>query len=147
MTTCELCFDSCLESEARMLEALGRLLDESGVTGRERHRFMLVVSEAFNNALIHGNKGRPEAQIRLIIGINQRRLTADIIDQGIGGPVGLKRPPLASPMAENGRGLTIMHQCASSLAFDRTADGGLRVSIRVDRPTKQETRTAHSRRL
>ena len=135
----EFCFPSCLESEAVMLEALSRLLDDNAVVGKERHRFLLAVSEAFNNALVHGNKGRPEAQIRVIIEINRLDLTADITDQGTGGPAVLEPSAAVSPLAENGRGLTIMRHCASSLAFGQADDGGLKVSIRVDRPGKLET--------
>lgn len=133
MASYQLKYPSVVESEGHMLEAVERLLSDNGVSEQEFHDFLLVVSEGFTNALIHGNCNRPDKEIRLNICINADSLSADIIDQGKGGleKIRDKHPP--SLLSEGGRGIDVMQHYATSVKFGVTSEGGLKVAIELDR--------------
>ena len=133
MALYELKYPSVPESEGVMLEAVKCLLSDNGVSGRELYNFLLVVSEGFTNALLHGNRNQPEKEIRVNIGININTLFADIFDQGQGGLEKIKNKCPSNLLSEGGRGINIMRYYATSVEFGETSDGGLKVTIKLDR--------------
>jgi len=139
MATYEYSYPSVLESEERMLDDLQTLLDENSVVGRIKNHFMVVVSEAFTNALVHANNLNPERRIKVVISINKTRLSADIHDQGRDGLEGIssKKPPTSE--SESGRGVNIIRHYADSVSFIQTRGGGLKVSITIDREDEKIT--------
>lgn len=92
---------------------------------------MLAISEAFTNAMIHGNKLSPEKMIEVAITVNDDYIIADITDEG----EGFKRKPSpeypSDPMAEGGRGVGLMKSIADEVRFSSGGNGrGVRVSLR-----------------
>lgn len=53
-------YPSVLASEEKLILELEELLQSLGVSARICQRFLLVVSEAFTNAVIHGNGQNPQ---------------------------------------------------------------------------------------
>ena len=125
-------YQSVSESEGLMLDDVTRILAEHGIEGELRQGFILTVSEAFTNALTHGNDYDPDKLIKISICLNRNSLTADIIDEGQGGleKVSEKSPP--SLLSEHGRGVDLMRHYSSSVRFSSTAGGGLQVTVVFD---------------
>ncbi len=131
-------YPSVTESEEKMLDDVLRILEEHSVPDELLNRFVLAVSEAFTNALVHGNGRRSDKTIVLKLQINGDALVADIIDQGQGGLERIKRRQPPSMLSENGRGVDLMEYYASELKFAETDSGGLQVSLRFDRIRKRQ---------
>jgi anti-sigma regulatory factor (Ser/Thr protein kinase) len=93
---------------------------------------LLVLSEAVNNAVIHGNQGDPRRQVRVCLRINDGKLTADITDEGRNGLERIKARRRPTAMSEHGRGVDLMTHYAGNIEFVETDDGGLRVTLRFD---------------
>jgi serine/threonine-protein kinase RsbW len=133
MPVYRLTYPSVVASEESMLEAVKKMLTDNDVASSQCHSFLLTVSEAFTNALIHGNKYSPDKKIQIIIEINSQRLSADIIDQGEGGVAGVELMEMPDCHAEGGRGIAIIRHYASSLDLIPLEGGGLKVSISLER--------------
>lgn len=135
-----LIFPSVLESEELMAAKVERLLDDRNVEKYTKQKFLLSLSEAFTNALIHGNELDSKKQINVRLEINDNRITADIIDQGKGGLEKIKHRNHPSPMSESGRGVDIIkHYCTSS-EFVETSTGALKVTLVMDRMKEKITK-------
>lgn len=138
MPTYEFAYSSTVASEEKMLDDLAAVLQANSTPEDLRNRFMLAVSEAFINALVHGNERNPRKTIKLLISVNDRLLTADIIDEGQAGLARIKRRRSASVLSEAGRGVDLMRHCASAVRFTETESGGLKVSLRFDQTKENE---------
>ena len=125
-------YQSVSESEEKMLDDVVGILTEHNIDGELRQAFILTVSEAFTNALTHGNDYDPDKFIKISIYINHNSLTADIIDEGRGGlkKVFEKSPPTL--LSEHGRGVDLMRHYSSAVRFQMTPDGGLQVTVAFD---------------
>ena len=99
----------------------------------ERRHFFLVVSEAVTNAFLHGNKQNSSKMIDVIIWINNKRLRADIIDQGQGGLIKVDDKKDATSHSESGRGVDLMKHFCREARFEETSTGGLKVTLVVER--------------
>ncbi len=121
-----------------MLDEVATILQANGISEHRQNSFMLAVSEAFSNALIHGNERNPLKTIKLVLFINNDLLTADIIDEGRGGLAKITRRPPPTALSEGGRGVDLMRHYASAVRFSETDDGGLKVSLRFDQMEKNE---------
>ncbi len=132
MATLKLKYKSIPESENQMLDAVLEFVVDNQVNDNTRHKFMLCISEAFTNALTHGNNFNPEKDININIVINEWVITADIIDEGKGGldNIKCKNPP--NLMSENGRGVDLMRHFCTSVDFQQTSLGGLKVSFKFE---------------
>ena len=129
----EFIYSSVTESETKMLESLYELLHEQNVSERDQYCFILSVSEAFTNALIHGNHRDPSKKIMLRIVVNEEELFADIVDQGAGGLSRIDIKKEVDLLSEGGRGIGLINHYASDVDFSETTKGGLKVAIRYER--------------
>ena len=129
----ELEYPSVMSSEAKMSQHLEETLSANHVNDEERRGFVLAVSEAFTNALIHGNKLDVSKIIKITLHINESTLRADIIDQGQNGLAKVKGPRRTDLLADGGRGIGLIEHFATDAQFEQTGDGGLKVSIMVER--------------
>lgn len=122
-------YQSVSESEEKMLDDVTGILAAHNIEGELRQAFILTVSEAFTNALTHGNNYDTDKLIKISIYINHNSLTADIIDEGKGGlkKVFEKSPPTL--LSEHGRGVDLMRYYSSAVRFRKTSIGGLRVTV------------------
>ena len=133
MTRHEFTYSSQISAEERMLDDLDQVCRKANLPEDQSYYFKLVVSEAFCNAIVHGNRLDPKKQVQLILTLNELEIAADIIDQGRGGLRRLSQRPKASKLADHGRGVDLMHHFADVVDFGETPDGYLIVSIRLKR--------------
>lgn len=130
MARYEFTYPSLLDSEGAMLRDLVSVLTKHGIEALTRHSVMVVVCEAFNNALLHGNQLDPHKQIKMVVAVNGKELSADIIDEGSGGLQRISRRKPGGKWAESGRGIGIIGHYAKSVRFEETEKGGLKVTMK-----------------
>lgn len=80
---------------------------------------LLVLTEAVNNAILHGNCANPNKYVNLYINIHSNQLQFIIIDEGCGfNPRNLSDPTQAARRTEpNGRGVFLMQKLADEIQF------------------------------
>jgi len=126
-------FPSELTAEIRLHRELMRLLDQYDIDGDTVRILLLVMSEAFCNAVVHGNRLDPSLKVKVRVSINDDSLIADIEDQGFGASAVRGGRREAGLYDEGGRGIRLMEYFASSVDFDKTESGGTIVRLRLDR--------------
>ena len=137
MPSLEYNYPSLIESEEKMLDDVIEFLAVHEIDRDLQDRFLLAVSEAFTNALIHGNKYNPRKLIKVTLTVNEDFINADIADEGRGGVESIKGRRPSSSFSEGGRGVDLIEHCAHDVKFSETENGGLRVSLRFDRFKKK----------
>ncbi len=125
----EFVYKSLSENENKMLNDVEKFLDDNKISGELKNRFMLCVSEAFTNALIHGNKLDSNKKIIVIYTLNQSTLSADIIDEGIGGVEKINKRKHPELLSEGGRGVELIKHYSSSFEISENEEGGLLLKI------------------
>jgi len=117
-----------------MYRDIKKLLLDNNIHPRLSFHIILALSEAFSNALIHGNKLNPDRAILINMTINNDEITADIIDEGCGDPKRSGDQINCDLWRENGRGLMLMETLSSNITYCRNdSTGGLQVSMRFDK--------------
>ncbi|MCX6834708.1 MAG: ATP-binding protein [candidate division Zixibacteria bacterium] len=112
-----------------MLNDLSRCLNEDGIHGDLQQAINVAVSEAFTNAVVHGNRGDKTKLVILRLEVNDREITADIVDQGMGGLKQIESRRPSGQLDEGGRGVDLIRHFADWCQFKETDDGGLQVTI------------------
>lgn len=135
----ELEYPSVVESEAKLVQRLDEALSANNVPEDERRAFSLAISEAFTNALVHGNELDAEKTIKICLDINKYELRADIIDQGQNGLEKVNQPRQADLLADGGRGIGLIEHYVTDVQFEQTREGGLKVSIVLERKLLTES--------
>jgi len=122
-------YPSTGESHDLMLDDLFRSLNECKIDGSLQHAISVAVSEAFTNAVVHGNCEDSTKLVILRLEVNDQGITADIVDRGMGGlkQIDSRRP--SGQLDEGGRGVDLIRHYADSCQFKETDDGGLQVTI------------------
>lgn len=138
MVSAEFTYPSVVESVETMLDDLDEILNRENVFDHARHGFMVAVSEAFSNALLHANRLDRYKTISVRISVNNSNLIADIEDEGTDGLEKIlgRCPP--TDQSENGRGVDIIKHYADQVEFAKTECGGLKVTIRIERKKREE---------
>lgn len=97
------------------------------------HKLMVSLTEAVNNAIIHGNKSDPERRVRITCEILPGWLLIMVDDEGRG----FKPEKIGNPLAkenvlrESGRGIFLMRTLMDKVEFD-FGRGGTQVRLWLD---------------
>jgi serine/threonine-protein kinase RsbW len=134
-------YASVFASTETFLDDLSAFLSEQKLSQRERHHIMMAASEAFTNAVVHGNQCDPAKTVTVYVDINQGLLSADIVDQGHRGLDSVQARSAPDRLSESGRGIDLMRHYADHLEFSTAESGGLMVSIHFDLSNDRETTT------
>ncbi len=126
-------YPSVIESETVMFCDLGEFLNEQGVTGDQAQDIKLCVSEAFNNAVIHGNRLDATKHVRLLLSANMSDIVADIIDEGENALVNIEQRKEPNSFDEGGRGINLIYERADGVFLSIVADGGLSLRLTFSR--------------
>lgn len=118
-----------------VVDDVKRVLDMAGVSQKEMYPFVLAVSEAVTNAVIHGNRRDPDKKVHVTVTVNEKLLSADIIDEGQGGLDRIRERKPSTPKDEGGRGIDLIEHYATSVGYVQIPAGGLKVEIRIERKT------------
>lgn len=124
-----------------MFRDLECALAECHIGERLANKIKLCVSEAFSNALVHGNELDPAKRVYLRISANNERFRADISDEGKEGlHKALSRKP-ARDLDEGGRGIDLMQGAATDVTITTQENGGLQVSLTFEFKLYQDETT------
>ena len=127
-------YSSVLESENKMFDDVRTFLIEQKLTPRLINDIMLSVSEAFTNALLHGNQSDPDKYILISITANNNEITADITDEGRGDMEHRGDQKEVDLWQEGGRGTMLIKKMTSEVTFGKSAEtGGMQVSMKFNR--------------
>lgn len=126
-------YPSEVESEALMFSDLKRMLSDNEVTALLGRNFILCISEAFSNALVHGNRLDKSKAITIHLEVNPDQLYADIEDEGKGGLERIRDRGTPTDSDEGGRGIDLIRRYADTVEIDSTPTGGLRIQMHFAR--------------
>ena len=135
----------------RFYEVAGTFLRRLNIGEDDRFRLLLCISEAFTNAVVHGNHLEEGKQVRVTFIWDAKTLEIVIEDQGEACPedFDLQQATLApGPEAIAGRGIGLIKNYANDLKITAKPEGGLRVRIewRLDQERQIEPTQAESPR-
>jgi len=99
-----------------------QLLDET-----RWYNILVAVTEAVNNAIIHGNKQNPEKQVTLSVAKNGDDLIISVLDEGAGFDIESLRDPREPEnlLRDGGRGVFLIHSLTKSYNYMKTPTGSL----------------------
>ena len=89
------------------------------------HKVMVALTEAVNNAIVHGNGANPSKKVRVLCDITPEALHLRVLDQGTGFDPGSVDSPLKEEnlLRESGRGIFLMRTLMDRVTFSRHPDG------------------------
>jgi len=89
------------------------------VNGEIYGNILISITEAVNNAIIHGNKNDESKQVRIQLKKSNDRLSFHISDEGRGfDPKSIPDPTSPENILKcGGRGVFLMHELSDSLSF------------------------------
>jgi len=125
-------YESRPENLDVMYRDLEPVFERHGVDEAVSRQFLVMLSEAVTNAIIHAHKGNVSKIIGLMVEINDGEIVAEVADEGPGLDSVLPEnlDPVGLPDAECGRGLGIIRRLSDEVTFTRSAQGGAVVRIR-----------------
>lgn len=91
----------------------------------QMHKLMVSLTEAVNNAIIHGNKSVPEKSVSVTCTVEKGGLSIRVRDQGGGFQPETVENPLKDEnlLRESGRGIFLMRMLMDKVEFGKTEDG------------------------
>lgn len=126
----KLVLDSKFEEMERLEPFIDELKEWARFNNEDSSRIMLTLSEAVNNAIVHGNQEDPEKKVEIVSHLDAKNgiLTISVEDEGDGFdpddiPDPLKEENLLN---EGGRGVYLIEQYADDLQFSK---GGTKATI------------------
>jgi serine/threonine-protein kinase RsbW len=128
--TKRLVLDSKFEEMERLEPYIDELKQWAGFSDEDSSRIMLTLSEAVNNAIMHGNNENPEKEVVVLSSWDEgnRTLTISVEDEGEGFDPDEIPDPLKDEnlLNEGGRGVYLIEQYADDLTFSK---GGSKATI------------------
>ncbi len=105
----------------RILREILRQLRSRGWSGRDLFAVQLATEEALVNAVIHGNLGRPDKQLRIGCRLSPRRVQIEVADEGAGFDPDRIPDPTRPDRLElpGGRGLMLMRAFMTKVSFSQ----------------------------
>ena len=85
------------------------------------HSLLVVVTEAVNNSIMHGNKRNRSKKVHISCSTNGRVLTVKVRDEGKGFNPEIVPNPLQEDnlLRESGRGVFLMRQLMDSVTYNK----------------------------
>ncbi|WP_440999610.1 ATP-binding protein [Fodinibius sp. SL11] len=126
----KLVLNSKFDEMKRLEPYIDELKQWAGFSDEDSSRIMLTLSEAVNNAIMHGNNENPEKKVVVLSTLDEekRTLTISVEDEGEGfAPTEIPDPLKEENLLnEGGRGVYLIEQYADDLTFSK---GGSKATI------------------
>jgi serine/threonine-protein kinase RsbW len=122
-------FQLLLESDPRNIGKVEAFLHEVGQHVKldeiQLHKLMVALTEAVNNAILHGNKSNPQKTVEVTCEVKEGGLSIYVRDRGGGFKPESVESPLKEEnlLRESGRGIFLMRTLMDKVNFTRTPDG------------------------
>lgn len=114
-----------LQSSLKEMDKLDPFVNElqewASLDQQQRDRIMLPLSEAINNAILHGNQLQEHKPVTVVAELKNKRLTISVEDEGAGFdpddvPDPLKKENL---LKEGGRGIYLIREYSDDIYFQK----------------------------
>lgn len=132
MTKINLSYQSIPESVDLFYTDVCNVLYSKGLSQAQCHRTMVVLTELFDNALVHGNNYDPVKRVIVALDVNEGRVIADISDEGNNGLNKINSRPQADTDGVGGRGINLVQHYAESLEYLEINQGGLKAIVVIN---------------
>ena len=125
----EIHFPSKVENLALVEKLIDQVCDEFKVNEDHYGNILIALTEAVNNAIMHGNKQDPSKEITIICENKDRHLHFVVVDQGEGFDFDTLPDPTDPANIEkpNGRGVFLMKNLADEVNF---SNNGTKVELK-----------------
>lgn len=119
------------ENVEKVEELTEKVLTHTKFKDEERDSIAIAVTEAVNNAIIHGNKRDPKKSVYVHIKVYEEAIEITVRDEGNGFNPDKVADPLAPEniLKESGRGVFILKSLMDEVVFD-FASGGTALTMR-----------------
>ena len=116
----ELRFDSKPENIAIVERLIDQISEDHSIIPEHYGNVLIAMTEAVNNAIVHGNKLDPEKSVTVSCAIDGKSLVFRISDEGPGFDYENLPDPTAPENIEkpHGRGVFLMRHLADDCAFE-----------------------------
>lgn len=110
---------SCTTSLCRLEEFMGAIAKEYQIHEDKFPDILISLTEAVNNAIIHGNKGDQNKQVKICLNKTDKGLSFQVTDEGCG----FNHSTIPDPTLEEnlaccgGRGVFLMKELSDNIAF------------------------------
>jgi serine/threonine-protein kinase RsbW len=137
MATKQTVFRMTLQSNPKQIRKVEPFLKKINHTAHldeiQMHKLMISLTEAVNNAIIHGNKSDTQKKVRVRCELSPGWLALFVSDEGKGFVPDKVRNPLhrQNLMRENGRGVFLMRTLMDKVEFE-IGSSGAQVSLWLD---------------
>lgn len=127
-TQFDLLLPSAPENVARIESLVEQVKVSVGFTEESFGNILVALTEAVNNAIIHGNKCDPSKNVEVNVTRSNHTLSFTVKDQGVGYDYRNLPDPTAPENLEKltGRGVFLMNQLSDMVIF---SDNGSRVEL------------------
>jgi len=91
----------------------------------QEHKLMIALTEAVNNAILHGNRSNEEKKVRVVCEVQEDGVLFTVTDEGKGFRPDTVANPLKEEnlLKESGRGIFLMRTLLDRVEFHRTRAG------------------------
>ena len=112
-------------SIARVEKFLAKVSESVTLDEIKMNKLMVSLTEAVNNAIVHGNKSKPKKKVSVRCEVLPGWLLIMVTDQGKGFSMNMVRNPLKEEniLRENGRGIFLMRTLMDKVEFERVKEG------------------------
>ena len=112
---------------------LNKVNQYAGLNEIQMHKLMVAVTEAANNAIIHGNKLNPDKVATIVCDVNPPWITFTITDEGGGFDPGTVSSPLEQEniLKTSGRGIFLMKTLMDKVDYEVGKDG-VRLELKLN---------------
>ncbi|MCH2235824.1 MAG: ATP-binding protein [Crocinitomicaceae bacterium] len=119
---------SQLENLPEVEAMIEKVCEELGVNEELFGNVLIAVTEAVNNAIIHGNKSQPSKKVTIIVNKKAQEVIFTVGDEGAGFDFENIPDPTAPENIEklNGRGIFLMKNLSDNVEFEAN---GTKVNI------------------
>lgn len=121
----ELTIPSSLEQIERVERMAERAADQMKFSEEDKDSLAIAVTEAVNNAILHGNKQDAKKKVHIRFLFQEKRLEVRIKDEGVGFDPSNVSDPLAPEnlLKESGRGIFILSSLMDEIRYEFDPEG------------------------
>lgn len=118
-------YESTKKSLQNIEPLLNKIKEQIPIQLEKYYKILIAVSEAVNNAIIHGNKLDRNKKVKIDINANQEKIEILVKDEGTGFEVDALADPRAPEnlMKESGRGVLLIKELSDISKFNKTENG------------------------
>jgi serine/threonine-protein kinase RsbW len=118
-------FKSTVQYLEKVESITSSIAKEAGFDESSTDDLSIAITELFNNAIHHGNRGNDEKTVTLSYNLHPKYLSISVIDQGKGFVPDEIRNPLdpENLLAESGRGIYLVKMLMDGIDFNITENG------------------------